>query len=247
MKKNIPNIITLCNLLSGCVACFLAINNDNYMVFSAYFILLAAVFDFFDGFAARALKAYSELGKQLDSLADLISFGIAPAAIMSMLIRKNLNITGVLEFSDMVVSLIFLIFIPFILTAFSALRLAKFNIDTRQTSSFIGMPTPANALFIVSLVFMSAWGDVDSINMIFLSTTGLVSIVFINSYLLVSPIPMFSLKFKNYGFKENKLRYIFLILALLLFVLIAPYALTLTMILYVVLSIFESIVNLKKQ
>jgi CDP-diacylglycerol--serine O-phosphatidyltransferase len=185
----IPNFITSLNLFSGCIAVYLAFNGNYQGTFIA--ILVAAIFDFLDGFAARMLKAYSPMGKELDSLADVISFGMAPGAIVFSLLTK-LNINE------------FLPFLAFLIPVFSGLRLAKFNIDERQTTSFIGMPTPANAIF---------WGGLAFSYSTFLIENGWILIVLtiLFSYLLVAEIPMFALKVKNLAWKYNQTQYLFLI------------------------------------
>ena len=189
MKKHIPNFITCLNLFSGCVAAYLAFKGNYPGAFIA--ILLASVFDFMDGFAARMLKAYSAMGKELDSLADMVSFGLAPGAIVFSLLSE----TGINEW---------LPFLGFMIPVFSGLRLAKFNIDDRQTSSFIGLPVPANAIFWAGLVY--------SFSPFLLNTVWLLLImVVVFSYLLISEIPMFSLKFKNITWKDNQNQFIFLI------------------------------------
>ena len=188
MTKHIPNFITTLNLFSGCVAVYFAFQGNYEVAF--YAILLSAVFDFFDGFAARLLHAYSPMGKELDSLADVVSFGVAPGAIIFALLSQ----TNVNEY---------LPYFGFIIPVFSALRLAKFNIDERQTTSFIGLPVPANAIFFAGLVF--AYTDVLVENAWLLIV---LSIIF--SLLLVSELPMFSLKFKNFGWNNNQIQYLFL-------------------------------------
>lgn len=245
MNKHIPNIITLGNLLCGSVASFLIIISDAHILTAVLLIIAGAVLDFLDGFVARLLKAYSELGKQLDSLADLISFGFAPAAFMSLLVRQQLGYSEILDFSQIPAVHTFYIFFPFIITAFSALRLAKFNIDTRQTESFIGMPTPGNTLFIISIVLISLYGTVDWINSYLLDLKTLLIISALTSLLLVSPIPMFSLKFKNLAFKANKTRYIFLIAAIIFLALLHAYSLFAIMLLYVSISIGEMVFKKK--
>lgn len=189
IKKHIPNFITCLNLFSGCVAVLLAFNGNYQGAFIA--ILVAAVFDFLDGFAARLLKAYSPMGKELDSLADMVSFGLAPGIIVFSLLTE----TKIFEW---------LPYLAFLIPVFSGLRLAKFNIDERQTSSFIGMPTPANAIFWAGLAFSFTP---------FLVSNGWILIVLtvLFSYLLVAEIPMFALKVKNLVWKENQIQYIFLI------------------------------------
>lgn len=199
VTRHIPNFVTCCNLFSGCIAAVMAFH-ANYQAAIA-FIVLGAVFDFFDGMLARLLDARSPIGKDLDSLADCISFGFAPSLIVFSLL-KEAHVPDVLApMSDL------LPYAAFLIAVFSALRLAKFNIDTRQTSSFIGVPTPANALFWGSLVvgahdFLVS----DSCNALYI-----VALVILTSWLLVAEIPMFSLKFKNLTWADNKVRFIFLL------------------------------------
>ena len=196
MKKHIPNFITCLNLFAGSMAVYYAFQANYAAVL--LLVIVAAVFDFFDGFAARLLKAYSPMGKELDSLADMVSFGLAPGVVaFSMLQESSLPL--------------WLSFAGFIIPVFSALRLAKFNIDERQTSSFIGMPTPANAIFWVGLGY--------SFSELLIAHNWLILIlIVVMSGLLVAEIPMFSLKFKSYGWKENQLQYIFLLVCMALLV-----------------------------
>ncbi len=199
IRKHIPNAITCCNLFSGCIACVMAFNGS--FVAALLFIVLGATFDFFDGMVARLLKVSSPLGLQMDSLADDVTFGLAPSAIVySFMCTLPLP-----AFLSPVADL--LPFYAFFIAVFSALRLARFNIDTRQKSTFIGLPTPANALFWASLV--AAFGQwIAELNAGWLFMLGLITLF---SYLLVSNIPMFSLKFKSLRWRSNKIRYIFLI------------------------------------
>lgn len=194
IKKHIPNFITCMNLFSGCVAVILAFKGNYQGAFIA--ILVAAVFDFFDGFAARILKAYSPMGKELDSLADVISFGLAPGMIVFSLLTE----ANVCEW---------LPYLAFLIPVFSGLRLAKFNIDERQTSSFIGMPTPANAIFWAGLAFSYSGFLVQNYWAIIILTV-------LFSYLLVAEIPMFALKVKNLAWKDNQIQYIFLLVTVIL-------------------------------
>ena len=189
MKKHIPNFITCLNLFSGCVASYLAFKGNYEGAFIA--ILLAAVFDFMDGFAARLLKAYSAMGKELDSLADMISFGLAPGAI----VFSFLTDTGTNEW---------LPFVGFLIPVFSGLRLAKFNIDDRQSSSFLGLPVPANAIFWAGLVYSFSPFLMNNVWFLFI-------LIALFCFFLVSEIPMFSLKFRNVSWKENQNQYLFLI------------------------------------
>lgn len=199
VKKHIPNAITCCNLFSGCVACVMALQGN--FVLALWFIVLGAIFDFFDGMVARLLKVSSPLGVQMDSLADDITFGLAPAAVVFSFMRTLPLPAFLLPVADVFP------YYAFLIAVFSAVRLAKFNIDTRQTTSFIGLPTPANALFWVSLV-AGLGGWITELNAGWLLMIGLITLF---AYLLVAEIPMFSLKFKSFAWESNKARYIFLI------------------------------------
>ena len=201
LKKHIPNAITCCNLLSGCISCVMAMEGN--FVLALTFIVLGAIFDFFDGMVARLLKVSSPLGVQLDSLADDITFGFAPSfmvfAFMSSLTLPDFMapVAGIFPYT------------PFLVAAFSALRLAKFNIDKRQTTTFIGLPTPANALFWASLIV--GYGRfIAELNYGWLLMLGL---IVLSCYLLVAEIPMFSMKIKYLAWKANKIRYSFLLVS----------------------------------
>lgn len=185
----LPNILTLCNLLCGAAAAVAALRFDN-LQWPLLFIVAAAVFDFLDGFAARLFKSYSPLGKELDSLADCVSFGFAPSAILLNIYETS---GGEGPWGYLV----------FILAAFSALRLAKFNIDENQSTQFIGMPTPAAALLVAASGYLAGTG------MYMINSWFAVLLAFVLSYLLVCNVPMFALKFKHYGFRGNEVRYIF--------------------------------------
>ena len=201
MKKHIPNMITCYNLISGCIATYYAFQAD-YLIALA-FIIIGAVFDFFDGMTARLLGVSSPIGKELDSLADVVTFGFAPSAILfSWLSAQHIH-TVVVPF------------LAFIMAAFSALRLAKFNLDERQAMGFIGLPTPANALFWGALIV----GTHRWLDQLPGGVLTLIIMMFFSCYLLVSEIPMFALKFKHWGWKGNEVRYLFLLscLPLLLF------------------------------
>ena len=195
--KHIPNTLTLANLLLGCLS--IVSSFEGNLLLAGYLILFAAVFDFLDGFSARLLKAYSPLGKELDSLSDLVSFGVAPSVIVFHLLKSALGLSASQGFTEGNAILA----IPFLIAVFSALRLAIFNIDTRQTSSFIVLPTPANAIFIVGLVLGQNSSFSHFFDVLTASSTALAVMVIILSALLVSPIPMFSLKVKKgAGFKD---------------------------------------------
>jgi len=218
MKKHIPNTITCCNLISGCVATYWAFLVDYEL--ALLFIIIGAVFDFFDGMTARLLHVSSPIGKELDSLADDITFGFAPSAVVfSFLASSHIHLP-------------FLPFLAFIMAAFSALRLAKFNLDERQALGFIGLPTPANALFWASLI--AGGGEMLSSSPYYIYA--LLAMLFLSCYLLVAEIPMFALKFKTWGFRENKIKYCFLVCCIPLLCL-GTLGFAFIIALYVVLSI----------
>lgn len=223
--RNIPNTITSCNLLSGCIACYMAFQGNYPMALT--FIIVGAVFDFFDGMTARLLHVSSPIGKELDSLADDITFGLAPAAIVFSLFKDVHYPT----FMEPLVG--FMPYTGFLIAVFSALRLAKFNIDTRQTSSFIGMPTPANALFWGSLTV----GGYDFLVSETFNAAYLFILVVIMSLLLVAEIPMFSLKFKNLSWANNKVSYIFLIVSIPLLVIFRLSGFAAVIVWYILLSL----------
>lgn len=201
--KAIPNTITILNLLCGTIAIILAFKG--FQIWSIYLILAAAVFDFFDGFAARLLKAYSPMGKELDSLADLVSFGLAPTILIYY--RFQDYTSGFSSGNQVTLWIEVLTLIPVLITLASALRLAKFNIDTRQTENFIGLPTPANALLIVMFLHFTTYNP--QFDTIFRNFWFFPLISLVLSYLLISNIPMFSLKFKSLGWKGNEIKYVF--------------------------------------
>lgn len=228
ITRYIPNTVTCLNLFSGCIACIMAFESKYELAFG--FIILSAVFDFLDGMFARLLKAYSGIGKELDSLADDISFGLAPALLVFSLFKEVhypdflSGIAGIFPFA------------AFLIAVFSALRLAKFNIDERQTSSFIGLPVPANALFWGSLIVGSRdFLLSDSFNALYLFI-----LVVIFSLLLVSEIPMFSLKFKNLSWKENKTSYIFLLICIPLLIWLRISGFAAIIVWYIILSVLTN-------
>lgn len=229
MKKHIPNTITCCNLISGCIATLFA-SQANYSM-ALTFIIIGAVFDFFDGFAARLLHVSSPVGKELDSLADDITFGFAPATIVFSMLRATLPTCGCAWMT-------YVPYAAFIIAAFSALRLAKFNLDERQTTSFIGLPTPANALFWGALSLTLASGGALTSNTALFAAL-LVGIV-LSSWLLVAEIPMFALKFKTYGWKGNELRFSFIIISALLLAILKWGGFSLIIVLYILTSIVSN-------
>ncbi len=226
IKNNIPNTVTCLNLFSGCIACVMAFEARYDL--ALLFIILSAVFDFFDGLLARALDAHSIIGKDLDSLADDVSFGVAPSIVVFSLFREMHYPAGI-EFLAP-----YMPYAAFLISIFSALRLAKFNNDTRQTSSFIGLPVPANALFWGSLVVGAhSWLVSESCHPLYL-----LALVCVFSWLLVSEIPMFSLKFKNLSWKDNKTSFIFLIVCIPLLAILQINAFAAIIVWYILLSVF---------
>ncbi len=230
--RHVPNTITSLNLFSGCIGILLAF--EGHLMLASAMIGIAAVFDFCDGFAARLLKAYSPMGKELDSLADMVSFGVLPSVIVYILLKQSL---GIYQFSfDLSIKAILVLLFPFIIAVFSGLRLAKFNIDERQTESFVGLPTPANAIFLGSLPLISGMGENAFFNGIILNPWFLIISSLFLSLMLVAEFPMFSLKFKSAGFSKNKLRYIFIFISVFLIVLLQYVAIPLIIVLFILLS-----------
>ena len=225
ITKHIPNTITCCNLFSGCVATCMAFSGEPGK--ALLFIILGAVFDFFDGMTARLLHVSSPIGKELDSLADDVTFGVAPATMVYSLLY-TLSYPAWLESMRGVLP-----YVAFVMAAFAALRLAKFNLDERQTMGFIGLPTPANALFWGSLVV--GWGE--ELYAIPSIVPLLFVLMFVSCYLLVSEIPMFALKFKTWGWKGNEVKWLFLLSCVPLLILLGIGALAIIIAWYLVLSI----------
>ena len=221
-KKHSPNTITCLNLISGCIATYYAFESDFGM--ALLFIVIGAVFDFFDGMVARLLHVSSPIGKELDSLADDITFGFAPSAIVfSFLCSFHIHFP-------------LLPFVAFVMAAFSALRLAKFNLDERQAMGFIGLPTPANALFWGSLIV----GGGDWISSLPYAVWMILAMVLFSSYLLVAEIPMFALKFKTWGWKGNEIKYVFLATCIPLLIVMGVSGLAAIIAWYVVLSVVNN-------
>lgn len=239
MKKAlsfVPNLITLLNLVCGALAIIMAI--EGHTGYAGLFILVAGLLDFLDGFAARLLKAYSEIGKQLDSLADVISFGVAPGMIAFFLLKKSLPGMN-LPLVDLNGSfwLWLLLLTPFIIPAFSALRLAKFNIDTRQTVNFIGMPTPANAILWASFGIITEFSADPEVTVLLFTAQNLLMTIIITSLLLVSELPMFSLKFGGLSLSANWYRYLFLVTSGILLLVFELLGLPLVILLYIAMSV----------
>ena len=209
--KHLPNTLTSLNLFCGSLSILFAIQGE--LLQAAYLLLIAYHFDIFDGLAARLLKVQSEIGKELDSLADVISFGLGPAAILFGLLKPELDIDTVTLFPSDLRE--YLIFIPFILPVFAALRLAKFNLDVSKSSNFIGLPTPANALMVLSIPLIANHHPDSFIVEAFTSIEGILIYSIIVSFLMVSPLPLYSLKLKGFSWSVNKYTYIFLMIVLL--------------------------------
>lgn len=216
MKKHIPNAITCLNLISGCIGVLMAIQGNYNAVL--YCVVASGMFDFFDGFAARLLNVHSPMGLQLDSLADMVSFGFLPGVVLFTMMGEH-------------TSNVYLPYFSFMITVFSALRLAKFNIDTRQSIDFIGLNTPMNTFFIISLPFIAVKYPV-----LFANNILLILIVPIVSFLLISEIRLFSMKFSSMEWQPNRFKYVFLLLSLILLVFFGLLALPLILLAYILLS-----------
>ena len=234
MKKHLPNTLTCINLLCGCLALTFIFKGD--LVTGAYLIGIAAVADFFDGLLARALRVSSPIGKDLDSLADMVSFGVVPGAIMYQLLIKAMGLGP--GHGDFELPSLFLLlpYLGFVISIFSALRLAKFNNDTRQTTSFIGLPTPACTLVVASLPLILA-NDSLGLSPIILNQWLLLGLAVVLSGLLVAELPLFALKFKNLRWLGNRRRFIFVALALGLVLWLRAAGVPVAVLLYVLLSV----------
>lgn len=223
MIRHLPNFLTCCNLISGCFGIVFLLEGRD--VPAAYFVLASGVFDFFDGFVARWLNVSSPIGKELDSLADVVSFGVLPALVMYTLIGAH-STSSVLPY------------IGFSIAAFSALRLAIFNLDETQSDSFRGLNTPANTIFITSLPLLPA-----SITGWLFQDWILVMITLVFSLLLVSNIRFFAFKFKSFGWRENKIRFTFLLMAVLLLAMFQLAALPMIILLYIGMSLIVQLLS----
>ncbi len=238
IKNNIPNFITLLNLFCGCLAIVAAFKSN--LVLASYLVFAAAFFDYLDGTAARILKAHSEIGKQLDSLADMVSFGVVPAIIAFQLLNQYAADV------PLFVNFRFILYTPFLIALFSALRLAKFNIDDRQTISFLGLPTPANAIFWASAPMIIEYASPGSFHFLqlfiatlFTNPYVLLGLSIVLSVLLVVELPLFSLKFTDFKWKHDKVRILFLICSFILLIIFNMAALPVIIVLYIVFSIIH--------
>ena len=227
---NIPNTITCLNLISGCIATYWAFQGDYRL--ALLFIVIGAVFDFFDGMVARLLHVSSPIGKELDSLADDITFGFAPSAIVFSYLGQSCAIANVSLFTFHY----YLPYLAFVMAAFSALRLAKFNLDERQALGFIGLPTPANALFWGSLIVGLQESGTYFNGLEWCVIVG----VFLSCYLLISEIPMFALKFKTWGCKGNEIKYIFLLSCIPLLIIFQVTGIAIIIAWYIILSVVNT-------
>jgi len=227
MKQHIPNAITCLNLFSGCIGVVLAF--DGLLIGAGYAIIIAAIFDFFDGLAARILQVSSPVGKELDSLADMVSFGFLP----SVIVFKMLAETPAVAYGGQWIQ-----YSAFLIAVFSALRLAKFNLDTRQSTVFIGLPTPACALFILSLPHIAMSKD-PILSAYVQNPLILLTLTLALSFMLVSEIPLMSLKFKDFTITNNLYRYLLLLIGLVLILVLQLTAIPLIIIVYVILSLIQ--------
>jgi CDP-diacylglycerol---serine O-phosphatidyltransferase len=238
IKRNIPNAITCGNLLCGCLAIVKVFEGD--LIWAAYLVGIAAVLDFFDGFVARLLHVSSPIGKDLDSLADMVTFGVVPGFVMF----KLLLISSLFMTSNPIWN--YAPYLGLIIPIFSCIRLAKFNNDTRQTESFIGVNTPANSILICSLPLIIG-GNYQSHSAVFiLNPYLLIGLTIVMSILLVSEIPIFSFKFKSFGWKGNEIRFVFLLLSLLLLITLHLVGIPLIIVLYIVMSVINNFLTKNK-
>ncbi|KAB8151805.1 phosphatidylserine synthase [Kordia sp. TARA_039_SRF] len=246
IKKHIPNFITLLNLFCGCLAVIFAVKNQ--LEIAAFFVFIGIFFDFFDGLAARLLNVQSELGLQLDSLADMVTSGVVPGIVMYQLFNRALHIHEAVNdghsWSDtwhwLENEVHLLPLFGLVITLASAYRLAKFNIDENQTSSFIGLPTPANSLLILSFPLILAYQGNPTIDEIILNKWFLIVMTIVSSYLLNARISLFALKFKDWSFKNNAVKYLFLLTSALLLIFLQFAAIPVIIILYVLVSLVKN-------
>ncbi len=227
MSKHIPNLLTISNLICGCIALYFTFQGE--LVFTAYLIGLAAIFDFMDGAAARLLNVSSPIGKELDSLADMVSFGLVPGTVVFHLLEEG----ALSQYS----------FMALVIPIFSAYRLAKFNVDEDQNENFIGLPTPANCLVFISIPLISTFNSDSTIAYLVEIPEILLIITVLLSLALVSKINMFSLKFKNLKYKDNKLRFFLIMMSIILLTWLEFSAIPIIVMLYILMSIANKISN----
>ncbi len=240
--KHVPNFITTLNLLCGCLAIVSVFDGDPLT--AAYLVIAAAIFDFFDGFAARLLKVSSPIGAELDSLADMVTFGVVPGLMLLYYLSESIGVKleGLQTFLDHPVLLT-----PLLVPIFSALRLAKFNVDTRQSDSFRGLPTPASALWVISIPLIIEFnpiglrGDLGSVHTVLVNQWFVIASSIGLSALMVSDIPLLAMKFKSFAWKGNQVRYAFLIISVVLLIILQPLAIPIILSLYIIISILNNL------
>lgn len=243
IKKHIPNTITLLNLLAGLLALIHAFNGNYNEAFSL--VCLGIFFDYWDGFFARIWKVQSPIGLQLDSLADMVTSGVVPGLVMYKMLadiqenQSQYNLTEDTYYMGVVP------YLGFLITLASCYRLAKFNIDTRQTDSFIGLPTPANALLIMSIPMIQFHSEFEWLVDFLSNPYVLVGVTVLSSYLLNAEIPLFSLKVKSFSWEKYKMQVVFLIISLILIVLLEFIAIPIIILLYVILSVLNNTIHKK--
>ena len=223
MSKHIPNLLTISNLICGCIALYFTFKGE--LVYTAYLIVLAAIFDFMDGAVARLLNVFNPIGKELDSLADMVSFGLVPGSVVFHLLDES----PLSQYS----------FMALIIPIFSAYRLAKFNVDENQNENFIGLPTPANCLVFISIPLITTFNSESTIAYLFKIPEILLIITILMSLALVSKIKMFSLKFKNLKFQDNKLRFFIITMSIFLLTWLEFSAIPIIILLYMMMSIVK--------
>ena len=244
IKRLIPNLFTMLNLFCGCVALIMAMDLKFDLAF--YFVALGIFFDFFDGFFARKFNVAGPLGVQLDSLADMVTSGVVPGYVMYKMLY-DVNFVEVINSTGKFNSEIFFYvpFLGFVITLGACYRLAKFNIDTRQSDSFIGLPTPANALFITSMPLIMGFRLNDVWIEDLMNQWVLIGITLLSAYVMNAEIPLFSLKIKNFSFAKYKLQIFFLLVSVLMLIFLQIMAVPLIIVIYVLLSVINNIVTKK--
>jgi CDP-diacylglycerol--serine O-phosphatidyltransferase len=240
IRRNIPNAITCGNLLCGCLAIVKAFEGD--LMWTAYLVGIAAILDFFDGFTARLLHVSSPIGKDLDSLADMVTFGVVPGVVMFQLLK----VSTLLVINQPI--WLYMPYIAFLIPVFSGIRLAKFNNDVRQAESFIGVNTPANSILICSLPLIIGRDEQSesALASFILNPYLLIGITVVMSFLLVSELPIFSFKFKSFGWAGNEIRYVFLIMSVILLITLQFVGIPLIIVLYILMSVINNFLTKNK-
>lgn len=241
--RHLPNFITSLNLFCGCLA-ILSLAYASDPLTAAFLVIAAAIFDFLDGFVARLLKVTSSIGAELDSLADMVTFGVVPGLILLHYLADTIphSINGLNSFTEHPI-----LVIPLLVPIFSALRLAKFNVDTRQSDSFRGLPTPASALWVIAVPLMIEYspiglrGDIGTVHKVIVDQWFIIASSIVLSALMVSDIPLMAMKFKSFGWKGNQVKYAFLIISLVLLIILQPVAIPIILSLYVLISILNNL------